>query len=361
MKYLHKINLPTLMVLLLIGCNSTARQQITESSLMPVFSTKVPESVVSIALSPDNKVIYVAQISGEVLAWNIERKVSMPIDINCHSAPVHIKVHPNGTVACIATRDGNLELWDLRLSKRLYTLLGVDKFISSVRFSQTGNMIMATYQYGVKISRNGEYELGLNPILIWDTNNGKLVKRFDGHGETVADAVFSADGKYVFSASSEYSKNGLLQWKVNTGEIVKKFKGDMGGFVGVEVSQHDKLITAFRRNGRIVNWDVEMPDKPMKFHATKGPAWTFKTSSDGKIVAIGTGHVIVSSFSEKPLISIPSNNYVKIFDLEQRRKLASLSHKTTVKTIAFSSDGSTLASYTASDGVRVWILDYYLQ
>ena len=81
-------------------------------------------------------------------------------------------------------------------------------------------------------------------------------------------------------------------------------------------------------------------------------------SSDGKIVAVGTGHINVSSFSNNPLIAIPSDCYVKLFNVENGKRLAFLSHRTPVRVIALSPDGSVLASYTAKDGIQVWNLCY---
>lgn len=346
-----------LCVFLSPGCDSASGLRLKQSSLDPVFQTK-EFAIAGMAFSPDNQILYAAQADGKLLAWDIQQKISIPLEINCDGEPTCIRIHPNGTMIGMATRSGNVELWDAKTSKRLRILSGVSKYPSSICFSPMGDSVLATYTYGSKSNRSGEYESGLNPILVWDIHSGRLIRRFDGHKVPVAEAVFSVDDNYVFSAAGEYSNNALLQWEIKTGEIAKKYTGHQGGFRGLALSQDNQSIIACTFSGQILRWDVDAPNKPIQFRATKGGIWTFKADSDCKIAAVGTGHLVVSSFSDKPLVSFPSDCYVKLFDMETQRKLAAIAHQSPVAILALSSDASTLASYT-KEGMNVWNLCFY--
>lgn len=341
----------TFVILFTAGCDSSQKLKITYLSREPVFTAKI-SNISCLSLSPDNRIVYMGTHDKKIIAYDTDRMAPIPLEITCRAMPTRIAVHPNGTVIGIGMYDGNIELWDISKNKQIMFISGHKKYIGSLSFSSTGSMVMAAYQYGINLNRDGKAELGLNPVIIWDTNSGAIIQRFDGHECTVGNAIFSIDGNSVFSAASEYEK-GFLQWDIKTGHIIRKFAGAYG-FKGIHVLPDSNSVTGFLRSGKIMKWNIQEPNKPIELYDMSDRCHTIRFSHDGNITAIGTGYLWVPTMADPPLFTIPMDCYVKLFDVKGRRKLLSLTHHDPVSYIALSSDGHTLVSHTNKDGLRVW-------
>ncbi|MCX5635266.1 MAG: hypothetical protein NTW55_05445, partial [Planctomycetota bacterium] len=209
------------------GCGSAQKLKLTNSSKTPIFTANIP-NVTCLALSPDNLTVYAGQSNGKVIAYDISHATSIPLDINCEGRPSHIAVHPNGAIIGIGTSKKSVELWDIKQNKRLMTLSCTPMHLNSFCFSSTGSMIMAAYSCDSDCAIVSGSLVERNSIIIWDTDNGRMRRRFDWQAATVADAKFSPDENSVFSVGGD-----CLQWDITTGKILKTFTGKHGHFKGI--------------------------------------------------------------------------------------------------------------------------------
>ena len=59
-------------------------------------------------------------------------------------------------------------------------------------------------------------------IGVWRVSSGELIKTLTGHSDSVLSVVFSADGEYLASGSSDKT---IGVWRVSSGERIKTLKG----------------------------------------------------------------------------------------------------------------------------------------
>jgi WD40 repeat protein len=64
-------------------------------------------------------------------------------------------------------------------------------------------------------------------VVIWEVESGKQLHRCVGHANAVIQVAFSADGRHVFSASSQYENidKALRDWDVASGQELHSWGG----------------------------------------------------------------------------------------------------------------------------------------
>ena len=75
---------------------------------------------------------------------------------------------------------------------------------------------------------------------LWETESGKLLTTFQGHGDAVKSAVFSPDGRRVLTASRD--KTARL-WETESGKLLATFQGHTGGVVSAVFSPDEPART----------------------------------------------------------------------------------------------------------------------
>jgi WD40 repeat protein len=55
-------------------------------------------------------------------------------------------------------------------------------------------------------------------IKIWNVDNGKCLRTFEGHQKDVWRVIYSPDGKYIISGSFDKT---IKIWSVETGECLR--------------------------------------------------------------------------------------------------------------------------------------------
>ena len=89
---------------------------------------------------------------------------------------------------------------------------GDARFSSAVWFSADGTRL-ATAPFPE--ARFRSFEVGLNPVRIWNAGSGALVSELKGHGGRIESIVFSSNGQRVLTASAD--KTAKI-WDSGTGE-----------------------------------------------------------------------------------------------------------------------------------------------
>jgi WD40 repeat protein len=104
---------------------------------------------------------------------------------------------PDGRRFCVGT-DRAIELWDIDRGERIARLTE-DPVppVTSLCVSADSRLVVSGHGRG-NTGANAPPEYS---VVIWDTNNGRRVKTFDGHTEEVMEVAIEPDGNRVLSAS----------------------------------------------------------------------------------------------------------------------------------------------------------------
>jgi WD40 repeat protein len=160
-----------------------------------------------VRFTPDGKFLLACGFDGKVVIWNVaEKSVADTL-----SAPdqrlVTISVTPNGKYLAACSQEGHSFVWDLANRKPLYYVLSSPLDPNTPRDTET-----IAFSPDGKTFATGSYD---NTVMLWNTEDGHSIRKFDGHTTQVCKLAFSPDGDRLFT--SDYEGN-IMNWNPATGQ-----------------------------------------------------------------------------------------------------------------------------------------------
>ena len=258
----------------------------------PVVFTKLNEGHSSIAFSPDGKLLASGGDNNAVHLWNVFAGTS--IHLTGHTQRVNdIAFSPDGHTVASGSQDGTIRLWDIsNNSHKKCQLYGP---VTSVAFSSDGKILACGAQF------RREWMSGYT-VYLWDTVTYRLLRSQKVHvgGGWISHATISPDVKTL---ATQVEGPVVFLWDIDTGGYKGGIEGDRYKF------GCSPTCVVF--------------------------------SPDGKTLASGGG--TYPFYISPPDQS--SDNTVYLWDVVKSEiKTKLLGHTGNVDSIAFSSDGRTLAS-----------------
>ncbi len=282
---------------------------------------------------------------------------------------------PDGSRLAASGPDQTIKVWDVGTGKEVFTLRGHRKG-GTMNYRQGVN--------GLAFSRDGRWLAsagGDTTVRIWNMETGAVERVLEGHTRLVMAVAFHPDGARLASASWD---GRAIVWKLATGERLHEFRHQRWSWNAVTFSPDGaRLAVASAYSGTIV-WDMETRDRLLTLQTPAASAghsglafrpdgghlataewgdgtvgiWDAKT---GKRVRTLTGHTdhLVFSVAFSPdgtrLASAGGDGTVRIWDSATGKELLNLrAHGSEVYSVAWSADGARLASQSWDGTVKVW-------
>lgn len=306
------------------GCLQTTNLQnvnFSRADLSQSVFAKQLTSVLSLAFSPNGKLLATGDVNGEIHLWHIDNS-QVVFSCKGHAGWVHsISFSPDGTILCSASSDHTVKLWDVFDGSCLATLTGHHQRVRAVVFSPDGRMIASGSSDGT--------------IRLWDTNTRQCFQVIVGHESFIWSVAFSPDGRMIASGSEDKS---VKLWDVDTGECRQTLLG------------HERWVRslAFSPDGQLLV--TGSGDRTLKI-------WE---PSTGKCVRTLTGHTQrVRSVALSPdgqlVASASGDHTVRLWSLADGKCLKNLhGHNSLLTSVVFSPDGEILATAGEDRSVRLW-------
>jgi WD40 repeat protein len=217
-----------------------------------------------------------------------------------------VAYHPGGKLAATGCHDGNVRIWDIERGPVVRTIAAhttpAPQPIYCVVWAPDGKSLVSTcYDGGAKLWGEGGN-------LIREFRPYKE-KEFDkGHREAIFTAVFTPDGKFLYTGSSDKL---IKKWDVNTGQVVQDLvnpafappaknpsplpvlpQSHPGWVYALRLTPDGKTLvsggSANRLQGYLALWNAEgklVRGQEVPF----GPIYNLAIAPDGKAVALGCG------------------------------------------------------------------------
>ena len=176
---------------------------------------------------------------------------------------------------------------------------------------------------------------------IWDTADGHLVRRFDGHKDLLFDAELSPDGKTL--ATCGYDRTIQL-WDAATGQNLRILTGHNGAVYDVAFSPDGRFLLSASGDDTCKVWRVADGARLDTLPQPLKEAYACTWSPDGRT-----------------MVAVGADNSIRVWDFIARDEpkinpmtLARFAHEGPIHHVRFTPDGSRLVTTAGDRTVKVW-------
>ena len=375
------------------------------TSQKEIANFKNPEpSTSDLTFSPDGKLLASASSTGLNL-WNVETTEL----INTFDGASTVTFSPDGLLLVSASQDGNLVLrdiksGDMRVIAKGFTPICQAVFQDGYVASTIGMDLSGVFDQagGGAISRS-YFFANQNTIVLRDISTGEIVRTFSLTEERsqVNSFVFSPDGKIMALTRMinwGYADEVIILWDINTGEQLKTLKGTNP----IAFSPNGSMLASGLKGGQLVIWDIASGEilpldlglVPEQFGFGRPYKNSLVFSPDGSMIVTLSDKIILRDVSTgkqlSTLESSPSSGFIMmgfepvgifspngtllastsfsqtnisgelkgiiiLSDVTSGQRTAVLEgHTKTITALAFSPDGTLLASGAEDNTIIVW-------
>lgn len=276
---------------------------------------------------------------------------------------------PDGKRALSAGDDGTVRLWSADDGQLLRKFEGHKESVGSVAWSSDQKLM---------ISGSDD-----KTVRLWDVETGRCVHVFEGHARQVVSAVMSTNRRWLLSGGKDRT---LRLWDVETGVCKQVLEGHSGEVWSVAFGDDETLSVSGSDDSTIRLWDLEKGQPLRVFEGHTGPvrdvAWCVREhrvlsasydgtvrlwdSYTGKCLRVLEGREAsiyrVAGSDDGYYALSGSSHTVRLWDLEAGRCLAVLqSHANKVWGVRWSSDQRHAFSGDEAGGIRVWDLSRFIK
>jgi WD40 repeat protein len=195
-------------------------------------------------------------------------------------------------------------------------------------------------------------------IKLWDAQSGglKLKRTLRGEWDEVEAVVFAPDGSAVAGLGTGFDGapyGAVTLWALEDGRGRPLIRAN-GKLDTIAFSPDGLTLATASGDSRAVTlWDVATGHERANLTEHQGPIWSVAFSPDGRRLAAASGRL--------PAVADPAGGgqvgEIRLWDLSGRRpkpRVSLVGHGYGIASIAFSPDGTTLASGGFDQAVKLW-------
>ncbi len=316
--------------------------------------------------NPVERFIDLTPFPAEIKIWSVADRMEVATLAGHEAGVQSLAFAPDGKTLATGSVDGELMLWDLPRGTKRRTLGSFGVPLLALRFSPDGRALAV----GGGNPRRRE-----TLLKILDSATGKPIGDLNTHRGPVFAVAFSPDGTKLASAGLDQI---IRLWDVSRRAESASFRGHTAVIWSLSFDQTGERLASASWDKTVKVWQttrpqsVELTPGPASYFLSFSPDSRYLAGSNQKvyILEIGSGNPPFAlpdyssgdvSLSWSPdgrlLATAGQDTLVTVWDTRQWRKLRVLKgHGVKIWTVAFSPDGSTLASGgdIADPQLRLW-------
>ena len=290
----------------------------------------------TILFLPDGKTLAIRGHRTGIVLWDVESKRVRETLLK-DTRITSFTVLPAGNILTAHSQDNNIKVWDAEKPDAPiaeFTETDPVRLIWNIAFAPTGNLLAVG-------SREGA-------IYLWDFKRKERLKPLTGHTEHIWSVCFSPDGKRLVSGSDDRIAR---LWDIESGEEIATLPLDEPRtLMEIAFSPCGNLI-AGGLFGELRLWDAETMTTLFAIPQpeTQKP-YALAFSPCGRYLASGT-------WWQKGM----ENMAIRLWDVASGENIATLwGHPTDIQSLAFSPDGTLLATGSFECTTLLWDLKPFI-
>jgi hypothetical protein len=235
-----------------------------------------------------------------------------------------VAISPDGRRALSGGQDSVVRLWDLESGDVIREFRGHTEWVFSVAFSPDGRLAYSTSGgfYPGDVWRDGAD----SAIRVWDVQNGRQVRRLEGHRGIVWSVAVSPDGRRILSGGHD---GAPILWDAETGVEIRRFRGHTGRVTWVAFLPDGRRIVSCGQDSTVRLWDVETGQEIHCFRGHGTDIVCVSVSPDGRWL-LSADH---------------TGRELRLWDVEARKQ---------VDQVSLGSDQPVLGCFTPDGHHAVW-------
>ncbi len=210
-----------------------------------------------LAFSPDEQTLANGHIGttlmgGTIDIWNLRRsRIEKTLwghvwEVNC------LAFSKDGRILVSGSLDGAVKIWNWHRKELLHTLIRPVDFFGALAswFDSSVGIIwcVAISPDGKTVAASGSQQ----PIQLWNAENGRLLRTFTEHSDSIYALAFSPDGETLASGGAD---NTIRIWNFHTGELLETLE-HLGPVKSVVFSYDGKTLVSGSADATVKIWRV---------------------------------------------------------------------------------------------------------
>ncbi|WP_422926993.1 WD40 repeat domain-containing serine/threonine-protein kinase [Singulisphaera sp. PoT] len=295
----------------------------------------------SLAFSTDGHSLCAANESGSVTIWDVNTG-QLRREIRGHvGETTSVAYSPKGDKIATSSADQTVRIWDVKKSSELITFRGHTFGVRSVAFHPDGTRLASGSQD--------------RTVKVWDTRRDPRELSFRNEGDTggewAGDVTFTPDGERLLAVRHDHGS--IQTWDSTSGKLLSQHDIKINN-----VYRSPRKDTAFGDKARILAGPSQVDDRWVTIWdtATARELLTFREhTATLSAVAIRPDGQVIASASRGP-DEKPARGEVLLWNAKTGKRLLTLIPEgaSSVARLAFSADGSKLATAGEDKHVKVW-------
>lgn len=278
-------------------------------------------SILSVAFSPDDRLLAAAGTSEDVHLWQLIDGQELFTLKGHRNWVLSVAFSPNSQLLASAGEDNTIKLWDVRNGNCLLTLLGHADYVHAITFSPD-----------VQVLASGSID---RTIKLWNIQTGECLNTLHGHTSWVECVAFDSTGQILASSGGDRT---IRLWDAIAGECIQTLSEHEAQVSSVAFSPDDRILASCSGDCTIKLWDIQTGQCLRTMHGHSSQVWSIAFSPDGQALASGS-----------------HDRAIKLWDVSTGQCLKTLQgHTSQVRTVAFNSAGTELVSGSGDQTIRFW-------